>query len=98
MPRIKNCKITKEKFSIPKSFKLEDHIDIQMGAWGHFGQKYKVEIEFTQSLKTYVMERTWHKGQKYELIKTARSIFLLKRISLRRPAHGSCRLQEMRRF
>ena len=75
MPRIKNCKITREKFSIPKSFKLEDHIDIQMGAWGHFGQKYKVEIEFTQSLKTYVMERTWHKGQKIRVNKNG-SVYL----------------------
>ena len=63
MPRIRNCKITKEKFSIPKDFKLEDHIDVQMGAWGFTGEKVKVEIEFVKGLKTYVMERTWHKGQ-----------------------------------
>ena len=63
MPRIRNCKITKDKFSIPKDFKLSNHIDVQMGAWGNSGEKYKVEIEFVKGLKTYVMERTWHKGQ-----------------------------------
>ena len=63
MPRIRNCKITKDKFKIPKDFKLSDHIDVQMGAWGNSGEKYKVEIEFVKGLKTYVMERTWHKGQ-----------------------------------
>ena len=63
MPRIRNCKITKEKFSIPKDFKLEEHVDIQMGAWGAGKQKYKVEIEFVKGMKTFVMERTWHKGQ-----------------------------------
>ena len=63
MPRIRNCQITKEKFSIPKDFKLEDHIDVQMGAWGFTGEKTKVEIEFVKGLKTYVMERTWHKDQ-----------------------------------
>ena len=63
MPRIRNCKITKDKFKIPKDFKLSDHIDVQMGAWGNSGDKYKVEIEFVKGLKTYVMERTWHKGQ-----------------------------------
>ena len=63
MPRIRNCKITKDKFSIPKDFKLSDHIDVQMGAWGNSGEKTKVEIEFVKGLKTYVMERTWHKGQ-----------------------------------
>ena len=64
MPRIKNCKVTEKKFSIPKDFKLEDHIDVQIGAWGNSGEKYKVEIEFVKGLKTYVMERTWHDGQK----------------------------------
>ena len=63
MPRIRNCKITKEKFKIPKDFKLSDHIDVQMGAWGNSGEKFKVEIEFVKGLKTFVMERTWHKGQ-----------------------------------
>lgn len=63
MPRIRNCKITKDKFKIPKDFKLSDHIDVQMGAWGNSGEKFKVEIEFSKGLKTYVMERTWHKGQ-----------------------------------
>lgn len=63
MPRIRNCKITNDKFSIPKDFKLEQHIDVQMGAWGNSGEKLKVEIEFSKALKTYVMERTWHKGQ-----------------------------------
>ena len=63
MPRIRNCQITNDKFSIPKDFKLEDHIDVQMGAWGFTGEKVKVEIEFVKGLKTYVMERTWHKDQ-----------------------------------
>ncbi len=63
MPRIRNCRITKDKFSIPKDFKLEEHIDVQMGAWGSGSERFKVEIEFVKGLKTYVMERTWHKGQ-----------------------------------
>ena len=63
MPRIRKCEITKDKFSIPKDFKLDEHIDVQMGAWGNSGEKFKVEIEFVKGLKTYVMERTWHKGQ-----------------------------------
>ena len=63
MPRIRNCEITKDKFSIPKDFTLEQHIDPQMGAWGNSGEKFKVEIEFVKGLKTFVMERTWHKNQ-----------------------------------
>lgn len=63
MPRIRNSIMTEKQFTIPKDFKLEQHIDIQMGAWGNSGQQYKVEIEFVKGLKTFVMERTWHKGQ-----------------------------------
>lgn len=63
MPRIKNCSMMETRFTIPDDFRLEDHIDIQMGAWGNDGEKHKVEIEFVKGLKTYVMERTWHSGQ-----------------------------------
>ena len=63
MPRMRNCVITEKKFSIPKDFKLENHIDIQMGAWGNSGEQFNIEIEFVKGLKTYVMERTWHKDQ-----------------------------------
>ena len=63
MPRIRNCKITKDKFKISKDFKLEQHLDEEMGVFGNSGENFKVEIEFVKGLKTYVMERTWHKGQ-----------------------------------
>ena len=63
MPRIRNCKITKDKFTISKDFKLEQHLDVEMGVFGNSGENFKVEIEFVKGLKTYVMERTWHKGQ-----------------------------------
>lgn len=63
MPRIRNCAITNDKFSIPSDFKLEDHIDMQMGIYGNSGENLKIEIEFSKELKTYAMERIWHKGQ-----------------------------------
>lgn len=63
MPRIRNSIMTEKQFTIPKDFKLEQHIDIQMGAWRNSGQQYKVEIEFVKGLKTFVLERNWHKGQ-----------------------------------
>lgn len=63
MPRMKNCRLTEKKFSIPADFKLEDHIDVQMGAWGNSGKKFRVELEFVKGLKTFVMERNWHDGQ-----------------------------------
>ena len=63
MPRIRNCKITEKSFSLPKDFKLENHIDPEMGVWTSSAQTFTVEIEFERQLKTFVSERIWHKDQ-----------------------------------
>lgn len=63
MPRIRMCRITEKKFFIPHHFKIEKHIDPEMGVWNNSGNSFKVEIEFAASLKTYVTEREWHKDQ-----------------------------------
>lgn len=63
MPRIKNCEITETHFKIPADFKLENHIDPQLGLWNNSVEKFKVEIEFSKGFKTFVTEREWHKNQ-----------------------------------
>ncbi len=64
MPRIKSCKMTQKKFTIPSDFKLERHIDPQIGVWNDNRKKIKVEVEFEKEFKTFVTEREWHAGQK----------------------------------
>ncbi len=63
MPRIRKCEITEKQFSLPKDFKLEDHIDPEMGVWNSSSDTFTVEIEFESQLKTFVSERIWHKDQ-----------------------------------
>jgi len=63
MPRIRKCEITEKSFSVPRDFKIENHIDPEMGVWNNSGGMFNVEIEFESSLKTFVTERIWHKEQ-----------------------------------
>ena len=63
MSRIRTCTLTEKTFQIPADFKLEEHIDPEMGVWSNSGEHFTVEIEFAKWLKTYVMERVWHKTQ-----------------------------------
>lgn len=63
MPRIKKATILEKIFKIPSDFKLNQYIDPDFGIWNSAAQKYKIEIEFDQKIKTYIMEREWHKNQ-----------------------------------
>ncbi|MBO5608519.1 MAG: WYL domain-containing protein [Treponema sp.] len=63
MPRIRKCRITEKQFSIPKDFKIENHIDPEMGVWNSSAGTFTVEIEFESRIKTFVSERHWHTGQ-----------------------------------
>lgn len=63
MPRIRNAKITEKTFKIPKDFKLENHIDPNYGTWNTTTPHFKVELLIEPAIKTYVMEREWHKDQ-----------------------------------
>ena len=63
MPRIRKCEITERLFSLPKDFKLENHIAPEIGVWTSSSDTFTVEIEFESRLKTFVSKRIWHKDQ-----------------------------------
>lgn len=63
MPRIRKCEITEKSFSVPRDFKIENHLAPEMGVWNNSGESFTVEIEFEAKLKTFVTERIWHKNQ-----------------------------------
>ncbi|MBR1537827.1 MAG: WYL domain-containing protein [Treponema sp.] len=82
MPRIRKCEITEKSFSVPRDFKIENHLAPEMGVWNNRGESFTVEIEFESSLKTFVTERIWHKEQ-FLRENADGSVYLsLKRISL----------------
>lgn len=63
MPRIQKCEISEKRFTIPQDFSIEKYIDTELGIWNNNIDTFNVEVEFSNSLKTFVSERTWHKGQ-----------------------------------
>lgn len=63
MPRIDTARMIERVFKIAPDFKLTQHIDPEFGIYNSTEQKVKIEIEFEQKIKTYVMEREWHKNQ-----------------------------------
>lgn len=63
MPRIDSAKMTEKVFKIAPDFKLTQHIDPEFGIYNSADKKTKIEIEFDSTIKTYVMEREWHKNQ-----------------------------------
>lgn len=63
MPRINAARIMEKSFKIAPDFKLNKHIDPEFGIWNSAAEKVKIEIQFEEKIKTYVMEREWHKDQ-----------------------------------
>lgn len=63
LPRIKNIKLLEKTFVIPKDFQLEKYIDPDFGIWKSTGTPIKVELQFDKSMRSYIMERDWHKTQ-----------------------------------
>lgn len=63
MPRIIDAKVSERTFRIPSDFKLEKHIDPSFGIWNTTTPDFKVEVLFDPVMKTYVLERDWHKNQ-----------------------------------
>ncbi len=63
MPRIDTARMIERVFKISPDFKLTQHIDPEFGIYNSTERKVKIEIQFEQKIKTYVMEREWHKNQ-----------------------------------
>ncbi|MGP1587412.1 MAG: helix-turn-helix transcriptional regulator [Treponemataceae bacterium] len=61
--RMKNSKVTKDCFSVPSDFNLENHIDPYFGIWNSGEEPEKIELEFDKNVSTLIIERDWHKNQ-----------------------------------
>jgi predicted DNA-binding transcriptional regulator YafY len=64
--RVKNVKLTKNNFNIPKSFKPEENFDKGMGVFGSSKAPYTVELLIANEIGTYALERQWHDTQEVE--------------------------------
>lgn len=63
LARMKNAVLSKERFSIPENFNIENHIDLEFGIWNNPGKVEEYEILFAKETSRYVLEREWHKDQ-----------------------------------
>ena len=63
--RIEEIDITKEKYILPESFNLEDHIDADLGIFMS-NKRQKVSLRFSKTVAGIIKERKWHEGQVLE--------------------------------
>lgn len=63
---MKNIKILKEKFTIPKDFKPSNYFDVEMGVWLSDNTPITVELLVDKEIGTYALNRIWHSEQTVE--------------------------------
>ena len=66
MARIRNICLTSNQFKIPEDFKLENHIDLDVGIWNNTNPPELYELLFAADMINYITERQWHKTQELE--------------------------------
>ena len=64
--RMKNIKILKQRFGIPKDFKPSDYFDTEMGVWLSDKKPLTVELLVDKEIGTYALNRIWHSEQVVE--------------------------------
>lgn len=75
--RMKNIKIQKEKFTLPKDFDYKK-IDNSFGVWRNEQKPIDFEIQFSPSAANYVLEREWHEDQESRIKKDGSVILRFK--------------------
>lgn len=63
LSRIKNIRITLEKFSVPEGFDISKEVDLSFGIWHTNEAPEDYELLFDSTLANYILEREWHKNQ-----------------------------------
>ncbi|MBR5966386.1 MAG: WYL domain-containing protein [Treponema sp.] len=63
LSRMKSLAMTKEKFSVPKSFKASDYFDAEMGIWLSDKIPIEAELLFDKEIGTYALNHIWHSEQ-----------------------------------
>lgn len=66
MARIRNISLSSNTFKIPEDFKLEDHLDLDVGVWNNTNPPEVYELLFATDTVNYITERQWHKTQELE--------------------------------
>ena len=62
--RMKNTKVTKQSFVVPKDFNWRDYVDEDMGVWANIRKPVTIKLRFAAQVATFVNEHIWSKTQK----------------------------------
>lgn len=66
LSRIRNIKITAEKFTVPEGFDISKEVDLSFGIWHNKDAAETYELLFDKGMANYILEREWHKDQVME--------------------------------
>jgi predicted DNA-binding transcriptional regulator YafY len=66
LSRIKDVRLTKQRFTIPADFNPNDYFDREMGVWASSRKPVTVELLFDKSIGTFALDRQFHSGQVVE--------------------------------
>jgi proteasome accessory factor B len=68
LPRMRNARLTKTKFSRPANFSISK---VLSGSFGVFegGKKHRIKLQFDPFAARIISERTWHESQKFRQAK-----------------------------
>lgn len=75
LSRMKKLSCTKKTFTVPADFDIRKHVDPNFGVWNNPTKPVKVELLFSKEISTYILERSWHEGQKMKQYKDG-SVYL----------------------
>lgn len=75
LSRMKKLSCTKKTFTVPADFDIRNHVDPNFGVWNNPTKPVKVELLFSKEISTYILERSWHEGQKMKQYKDG-SVYL----------------------
>jgi len=75
LSRMKKLSCTKKTFTVPSDFDIRNHVDPNFGVWNNPTKPVKVELLFSKEISTYILERSWHEGQKMKQYKDG-SVYL----------------------
>ncbi|MBQ7745834.1 MAG: WYL domain-containing protein [Spirochaetia bacterium] len=62
--RMKDTKVTKQSFAVPKDFNWHDYVDEDMGVWASSRQPYDIKLRFAAEIATFASEHVWSSTQK----------------------------------
>ena len=63
LSRMRKIKINEEPAPLPEDFSVKKYIDLSFGAWVSTKEPVLIELEFSKSINTLIMEREWHENQ-----------------------------------